>query len=273
MLKEKRWCPILKAAPDSLDAEKRTLRAIITTNQVDRDGEIVEPAAFEKRIDSFLKNPVLLWMHNPMNPPVGKITGVEFHKDRIEAVLQFRAAGKSDLADEVFGLYEDGTLNSFSIGFRVFGMTDPVEDTDSGKMEPPHITDAELMEVSCVTIPANTGAVSKAVKRAKLLDDALAGFPESKHKVTTTEFSAKAAEPWAGMTPLQVLLKAPELVESILDRQAQGKEVQHQELEAVKALRLAVLGSEINTPRAGSDADEGNLEAALSEFSDFIGSL
>lgn len=272
MLKEKRWCPILKAAPDSLDAEKRTLRATITTNQVDRDGEIVEPGAFEKRIESFLKNPVLLWMHNPMNPPVGKITGVEFHKDRIEANLQFRAAGKSDLADEIFGLYEDGTLNSFSIGFRVFGMTDPAPDEATGKMEPPHITDAELMEVSCVTIPSNTGAVSKAVKRAQLLDGALADFPDSGHKATTTEFLAKAAEPWAGMTPLQVLLKAPELVESILDRKARGEDIPHQELAAVKALRLAVLGFEIKDDHDGGNADV-DLEASLSEFSDFLGSL
>ena len=270
MLKEKRWCPILKAAPGTLDAEKRTLEATITTNQVDRDGEIVEPGAFEKRIESFLKNPVLLWMHNPMNPPIGKITGVAFHKDRIDAQLKFRDAGKSDLADEIFGLYEDETLTSFSIGFRVFGMTDPVPDEASGKMEPPHITDAELMEVSCVTIPANTGAVAKAVKRARLLDEALAGYPGSKHQPTSVGFLAKAAEPWAGMTPLQVLLKAPELVELILDRQARGERVQHQELQAVKALRLAVLGSDLTPTGTGAD---GDLEAALSDFSDYLGGL
>ena len=142
----------------SVDAKARTLDATISTNQVDRDGEIVEPSAFQDRIDTYMSNPVFLWMHQ-QDKPIGNVRDLDIKEDRIDAVFQFREEGKSELVDDVFGLYEDGTLKTFSIGFRVFRME--FEADEAGQNLPPRITDAELYEVSAVSIPANPGAVAK----------------------------------------------------------------------------------------------------------------
>lgn len=170
--KVRRWVPMMKAIGGSIDSKTRTLRAVITTNDVDRDGEIIEPKAFKKRIDTFLDNPVLLWMHDPRQAPIGSAKGIEFFDDRIEADLQFRAEGKSAIADEAWGLYEDGTLKSFSIGFRIFEVEEST-DEETGRSLPPRITDGELLEISAVSIPANPNAIAKHFGAATLLQKGL----------------------------------------------------------------------------------------------------
>ncbi len=176
--KVRRWVPMMKAIGESIDSATRTLRAVITTNDVDRDGEIIEPSAFRKRIDTFLDNPVLLWMHDPRQAPIGLAKGLEFFDDRIEADLQFRAEGKSQIADEAWGLYEDGTLKTFSIGFRVFEVEESV-DEKTGNPLPPRVTDGELLEVSAISIPSNTNAMAKHYGAAVLLQNGIAILKEN----------------------------------------------------------------------------------------------
>ncbi len=235
---EKRFVDALKAVPNTLDPDKRTLSATISSNSVDRDGEIIEPSAFTERIATFLKNPLLLWMHNAFEPPIGKVTSLEFTKNSIEADLKFRAPGKSERADEVFGLFEDGTLNSFSIGFRVFEMVEGK--TDEGEFKPPRITQAELLEVSAVTIPANTDAVAKMVRKADLFREANQYLPDSL-KIGFKNIDPEI-EPYSSITPLRALELTPKLITDILKKRAAGEDVSDQEIEAVIGIRVALLG-------------------------------
>ncbi len=183
---ESRYVPCATAAPESVDARNRTLTATITSNAVDRDGEIVEPTAFKQRIGTFQKNPVLLWMHNPFVPPIGKVLDLRFVDNRIDATLRFSPEGRSTLADEVWASYADGALTSFSIGFRVHEV--------DRSARPHRIVDAELLEVSAVTVPANPEATAKSLGAAKRLGF-LALREELKHRQEPTGGALQATTP------------------------------------------------------------------------------
>ena len=154
-------------AAKSVDLKTRTVDAWISTSQVDRDGEIVRSKAFTKRIESFKANPVVLFMHNPCEVPVGKVLDLDFREDRVGAQIQFR---DTERGNDIAKAYADGSLTSFSIGFRVFEVRKSMN--DDGRPAPPEIVDAELYEVSAVTIPANPGARVKASSAGVVLDEA-----------------------------------------------------------------------------------------------------
>lgn len=237
VMKSKRSA-VMKAT--SLDAKKRTLDATISTNQVDRDGEIVEPSAFKDRIDTFMDNPVFLWMHNP-EKVVGNVTDVDIKKDRIDAKLQWREEGRSELSDEIFSLYEDGTLKTFSIGFRVFKME--FSEKEDGSPEPPKITDAELYEVSAVSIPANPGAVAKILKHG--IGERLADL-----RFTDTE----------------TLERALALSRNIVERRLLGEAVPADQWALVQKLQVALLSAK----RAEEHEGEDEINRALADLHQHI---
>jgi len=49
--------------PGSIDEERRTMRFVCSTKNLDRYGEIVEPRAFEKWLPTFMQNPVFIAAH------------------------------------------------------------------------------------------------------------------------------------------------------------------------------------------------------------------
>jgi hypothetical protein len=62
----------------AIDVEKRQIRFLASTPDVDRDGEIIRPSAFENSLPCFMQNPVFLTGHRSRldsgEPPViGKI--------------------------------------------------------------------------------------------------------------------------------------------------------------------------------------------------------
>jgi len=136
------------------------LEAIVSTNSLDRHGEVVDIQGIE--IDNYLKNPVVLWAHDYSLPPIAKT--LELKKEKIKgksvlrAVMEF-ATDISELAKEVFELYKGGFMNAFSIGFI------PLE--EEGNV----YTASELLEYSAVPIPANPEALLLA--KAKGLDTTL----------------------------------------------------------------------------------------------------
>jgi len=152
------------SSPTSINEAERRLSATITTNSVDRDGDIVDPKGID--LVNFLKNPVLLWAHDAKQMPIGKVENLDVDEKGIVADIKFAdtTAGR-----EVFGLYKDGILNAFSIGFvpkRPNGV-EPLtrEDADGNVFVTGfHIKQSELLELSAVPIPANPEALTRAMK-------------------------------------------------------------------------------------------------------------
>lgn len=214
----------------SINRKDRTLEATVSTDSIDRDGEVILPKAFTNRLDTYRKNPVLLWNHNPFEPPIGKALEVTVGETSMDARFQFMSSGKSAIADQVFAAFDEGILTSFSVGFRVFDMQ-PGEQKSGEQIKPPTITDAELIEISAVTIPANTEAL---VKRANMVD-----------LLRSAHYRDKAAlgevKMWTP-TDLDVLLKAAEIAKARRAKIAAGEWINEQEREAIRALQLSVMG-------------------------------
>ena len=132
----------LKAAFD-----RKASRIIATTNAVDRDGEVVDPRGV-KNFDAFMAtNPVILWQHKHDQAPVGKATGGTVTDDRIELSIEWAPTA---MGQEVKSLYDNGFMNSFSIGF--------IPSKSENKAGQFTWTEWELLEVSAVSIPANPTA-------------------------------------------------------------------------------------------------------------------
>ena len=120
------------------------------TSDKDRTGDIVLPQAWAKGIENFRKNPILLFQHDH-SKPIGRVNQITVDKKGI-----FVEANVSEAAETQHGiktLISDGTLKSFSVGFRV---KDAEYDKRNDTLV---IKDVELLEISVVSIPANQNSL------------------------------------------------------------------------------------------------------------------
>ena len=144
------------------DLGEGKLEAIVSTDDVDRHGEIVDIDGIS--LDNYEKNPVVMWAHDYSLPPIAKTLEIKKVKKGkkmlLVAVMEF-ATTISDLAREVYNLYKGGFLNTFSIGF--------IPDYDA--IQENRYLKSELLEYSAVPIPANPNALLLA--KAKGLDTSI----------------------------------------------------------------------------------------------------
>jgi phage head maturation protease len=143
----------------AVDINRRTVTAVITAAVPDRSGDLILPAGLANRSE-FLRNPIVLWAHQRMMPPIGTCLDLQVAKDRIIAVTKF-AAGVP-LADDVFRLYEQGILRGWSIGFvpRRAGLRPP----DSAGRRGLIVESWDLLEYSSVPVPENPEALTLALR-------------------------------------------------------------------------------------------------------------
>ena len=152
-------CLIVK----SIDESKRQIHAIASTESIDRHGEIVKLSALKKAIPGYMKNPVILACHahrldDGRSPTVAKCIKSWVDKSGLNIIIEF---AKTSLGDEYWHLYSEKFQRAFSIGFRV--LTVEYETIKSDRV--PVITELDLFEISCVPVPANQDALSKAEQR------------------------------------------------------------------------------------------------------------
>ena len=129
------------------------IKGYASTNDTDRAGDVIEKEAWEKGgLDNYTNNPVILFNHD-YNRPIGRATGLETDDRGLRI-----AANISKSAGDVTNLVKEGILRALSVGFRVKD-ADYIEETDGLK-----ISDAELFEVSVVSVPANQAATFSVAK-------------------------------------------------------------------------------------------------------------
>lgn len=119
-----------------------------STNQMDRDGDIIDPGAWTRTngLNNFKNNPIILFNHN-RNEPIGKALTMDVDSIGLKISAQiYKGAGK------FYEIIKSGILSTFSVGFLVKDAE--YSEENAGFL----ITDAELFEVSVVSIPANAGA-------------------------------------------------------------------------------------------------------------------
>jgi HK97 family phage prohead protease len=130
----------------------RQVRAVCSTGDVDRDGEVIVQAGID--LSAYLANPIVLWQHD-VGSPIGKCVEIGVGGGRLMAVIEFAPLGVSDTADEVCGLVKCGVINGLSVGFMP-SEREPVD--PKNPRGPQKHTACELYELSFVAVPANPGA-------------------------------------------------------------------------------------------------------------------
>jgi HK97 family phage prohead protease len=130
----------------------RTVRVLASTGAVDRTGEIVVPGGID--ISGFLRNPVILWQHDPEHP-IGSASNIAKTTGGLQMDIEFAPEGVSKKADEICGLVKAGILSGVSIGFDPVEVEPMVAGNPRG---PQRYVCIDLMETSIVSIPANIEA-------------------------------------------------------------------------------------------------------------------
>ena len=143
---------------EETNEENRTITFVLSTENVDRDGDVIRADGWI--LDNFLKNPVVLFAHKYDELPVAKALRVWVENGQLKATAKFATEKENPLAENVYQLYKNGYMNAVSVGFI------PIEYEEKEKGY--EYVKQELLEFSCVPVPANPEAlISLAVKGMK----------------------------------------------------------------------------------------------------------
>jgi HK97 family phage prohead protease len=130
------------------------IRGMASTADFDRAGDSISAEAWQKGgLKNFEKNPIILFNHD-YDKPIGRATGLKSGPNGLELECKISKSAPANVAE----LVKDGVLGAFSVGFRVKD-ADYIKETD-GLM----IKDAELFEVSVVSVPCNQSATFSLAK-------------------------------------------------------------------------------------------------------------
>jgi len=154
------------ASVKSINGGGRTVTAIVSSEGLDRDNEVILKTAFKESLPGFLKNPVVLAAHqhrlsNGRSPVVGVVKAARIVKGGLLAEIEFHTY--TDIAEEYWRLYSNKVQRAFSVGFI------PLEHeyrNIEGKTILCH-TRIELLEISCVAIPSNRESLSRSAERKR----------------------------------------------------------------------------------------------------------
>lgn len=208
------------SADSSIDSISIEGYANCTT--VDRTGDVIPMTAWNKALDNYLKNPIILAHHDHSNA-IGRMIEHKIDDKGLWVKARISAA-----AEDVFNLIKDGVLTAFSVGFIV---KDAVYDSITDLFI---IKDLELLEISVVSVPCNqdsTFSLSKAFDNAEEYSKFKSQFVETKESAkeldpSTSQKSDKPKKEW-NMDPKeleQLLAKAAaDAAANVLAKQAEEK--------------------------------------------------
>ncbi len=135
----------------------RTLIFTISTASVDRMGDTIAVDGW--KLDSFRKNPVVLWGHDAELLPVARANKIWVEDAKLKAEALFTPLGMARFNDTVFEMLKQKFLNATSVGFaplKYAFVDDPERRFGIDFIE------QELLEFSIVSIPANPEALVEA---------------------------------------------------------------------------------------------------------------
>jgi HK97 family phage prohead protease len=149
---------------ETVEGEARRRRFCFSDGSVDRMGDTIDPEGWD--ITDFAANPVALWAHDSMQPPIGRAHDVSVKGGRLMGDIEFIPAETYAFAETVFRMVEGGFLNAVSVGFLPIEYSYVENDPDRGwgidfKRQ-------TLLEISLCPIPANPNALVDA--KAKGID-------------------------------------------------------------------------------------------------------
>jgi len=237
-----------------IDEKERTLTHFISTERVDRDKDIMEAGGVDLR--NYKKNPVVAWVHDYRQPPIGKNLWIKKHKDDNGemGLLAKTKFAMSQFADEIFNLYKEGFLNAWSVGFIPVEVKDADEKSDAKRV----ISKWELLEYSAVPVPSNPEALQAAYQKGiigKELANQLGIETEEKMPIQSYEYqipSSTATINWTISPFAEELSKKPEPMKIEQEQQpepmpvAKSMELTGEEIRYIKERVIAGVSSWID---------------------------
>lgn len=166
----KEWSGLALMRAGSLDAEARTLKARVSTRDVDGHGTIILPSAFQTA--RYEANPVMLLAHDRWDLPIGRCMGLSRDADGMDATFKFADTKR---ANKVFSLYQQDMMRGFSVCGRIQEAYWSWQHPDKWSADLPDyarkalenrtcdgvITRLELHEISACSIPSNAAALAR----------------------------------------------------------------------------------------------------------------
>lgn len=140
------------------ETEKREVTFVISTESVDRDGDIISAEGWD--FTAWLKNPVVLWGHDYGSLPVANGKRVWVEGGKVYATAKFIEPEVYPFADVIYKMLVNGYLRTVSVGFN------PSEYEWREDAEGIYFLKQELLEFSVVSVPANPEALLVAGKKA-----------------------------------------------------------------------------------------------------------
>ena len=181
------------------------IRGMASTADFDRAGDSISAEAWQKGgLKNFEKNPIILFNHD-YDRPIGRATGMKAGPNGLELECKISKNAPGNVAE----LVKDGVLGAFSVGFRVKD-ADYIKETD-GLM----IKDAELFEVSVVSVPCNQSATFSLSKSF----DSIAEYEEFKKTFTNRVDLAGQSLAKDEVNTSSVASDAPQSVEKSTDQE------------------------------------------------------
>lgn len=152
----KRAHSILEVKESRQDGNRRIFTGTASTPTVDRMGDIVEPKGMVIKLPA-----PLLWQHNSREP-VGWVNTAKVTADGIEVECEIATIQEDgDLQKEIDKRWQQITnklVRGLSIGF------DPIETAQIEGTWGYRFLKWEMLELSCVTIPANSECSIETIK-------------------------------------------------------------------------------------------------------------
>lgn len=150
----KRAYTILQVKSFEEDGDQRIIKGIATTPAIDRMGDEVESTG------AIFKTPMPLLLHHDHKLPVGTVEFAKVQKDGIPFIARIANIEKEgvlkDRTDEAWQSVKAGLIQAVSIGFSAIEYVQ----TKTGLK----FTKWEWLELSLVTVPANSEATITAIK-------------------------------------------------------------------------------------------------------------
>ena len=233
------------------------IRGMASTADFDRAGDSISHEAWTKGgLANFEKNPIILFNHD-YDKPIGRATGLKVTPNGLELEAKISKSAPAAVCE----LVKDGVLGAFSVGFRVKD-ADYIKETD-GLM----IKDAELFEVSVVSVPCNQAATFSLAKSFNSMDEYeefkktftnrvdLAGQTLAKDEVITSSVASDTPE--KAEQSAQQEIKMSEVNTPEIDLEAFAKKVAEQ-----TAANIAMKQAE---QKAAEKAAKDAEDAAIAE--------
>ena len=168
-----------------------TLVASVETE--DRAGDLIEAAGWE--LDAYARNPVVLWAHDYLRPPIGRSLRTWVEGRSLLATIEF---APMPFAQEIRALYAGGFMRGVSVGFRALESEPRPARTSADPLRPGsgHGTGRrgvlfrrqELLEISAAPVPLNAMALA--------VDSPPAGAPGEEQRAEAVGMLGEIGQLW-----------------------------------------------------------------------------